>query len=245
MQHKTLLENPKYEALSYTWGDETPTETIYLHGHEFQAFENTAVALRRLRSKSTESTLWIDAVCINQMDLQEREEQVSLIDKIYKHAEQVIIWLGEHRESGNVPMKSLATHTSSLSNNVGMWRAQKNSQVQRGWGRMSTAVKMGEAERAQLDGEIGEVAELLDRLWWRRVWIVQEIVLAKKSIVMCRSDQVPWEVVAKRLREHGIYDLQSLKELRSLSMVNGVIVEESLKFPDDEHRLLDKLRSAW
>lgn len=52
--------------------------------------------------------------------------------------------------------------------------------------------------------EVGELAQLLDRQWWRRVWIVQELVLAKNAVIMCGPDEVTWDAIKKRLRD-GTY----------------------------------------
>ena len=49
--------------------------------------------------------------------------------------------------------------------------------------------------------EVGELAQLLNRKWWHRAWIVQEVVLARKAVIMCGPDEVPWESFAKRVRD--------------------------------------------
>jgi Heterokaryon incompatibility protein (HET) len=84
-----------YEALSYVWGDPLIRENIELDGVEFQVTTNLHAALRHLRWVTRPRLLWIDAVCINQTNPAERSKQVSLMTEIYKHAKQVIIWLGE------------------------------------------------------------------------------------------------------------------------------------------------------
>jgi hypothetical protein len=244
LQCVCLSENPKYEALSYTWGAEEPNETITLNGSDFRARQNACAALRRLRSTKIVRKLWIGAISICQDDKREQGEQVSQMDEIYKKAEQVIIWLGECGKSGNIAMKSLATHNFSISNNLSVRRSQKKHQVYRGHRKMFAALRAGESEKGLLDGEIGEVADLLDRVWWRRVWIVQEVVLAKKAILMCGPDQVPWDAVKKRLRAEGVYGLQS-EPSGHLHMVDGFIAKEGFQFPDKEYRILDELRTTW
>jgi hypothetical protein len=84
----------QYDALSYVWGDPTKTRPILVNGFHFEITENLHAALCSLRYRSIE-LLWIDAVCINQRDQQERGHQVRSMAKIYGRAHRVIVWLGE------------------------------------------------------------------------------------------------------------------------------------------------------
>jgi hypothetical protein len=92
---------PKYEALSYTWGDPNNLKTIYLHGHAHLVRSNLECALRHLRRPSEARVLWIDALCIDQSNLEERSRQVKLMRQIYNQAETVISWLGEAGEESD------------------------------------------------------------------------------------------------------------------------------------------------
>ncbi|KAF8853575.1 hypothetical protein BDZ45DRAFT_598307, partial [Acephala macrosclerotiorum] len=91
----SLDTEPKYEALSYTWGDTSVTETIFLQGHPFQATVNLVSALRHLRLKDQTRTMWVDAICVDQANILEREQQVPFMRKIYSMAERDLLWLGE------------------------------------------------------------------------------------------------------------------------------------------------------
>ena len=90
-----------YEALSYTWdtdstaGTQQETRVITCSGHEMLIRENLFIALRRLRYPDRSRSLWVDAICINQADNEEKSQQVALMDEIYVNAKEVIIWLGE------------------------------------------------------------------------------------------------------------------------------------------------------
>jgi Heterokaryon incompatibility protein (HET) len=88
-----------YEALSYCWGDPSDSETITLQDRPFPIRSNLFRALCRLRQAVKEPrTLWVDAVCINQTDIAEREQQVKLMGEIYSRTSNCIIWLGEFYE---------------------------------------------------------------------------------------------------------------------------------------------------
>ena len=91
------LDNaPIFCALSYTWGDQSNPTPILVNGQTFQIGTNLEQALLRLRKKTFSRDLWIDAVCINQQDIEERGSQVSLMRDVYEQASDVLIWLGEH-----------------------------------------------------------------------------------------------------------------------------------------------------
>lgn len=90
-----LDDPPPYKTLSYVWGDATITRTIKLHGCDFEATDSLFRALRRYRLKTGVFVIWVDALCINQMDVEERGSQVGIMGKIYKRCEEVWVWLGE------------------------------------------------------------------------------------------------------------------------------------------------------
>jgi hypothetical protein len=83
LQVVSLHDNPHYEPLSYTWGDPTISFLIYLHTVPINITINLATALRQLRKQKEPQILWVDALCINQMDNAERSHQVRLMTTIY------------------------------------------------------------------------------------------------------------------------------------------------------------------
>lgn len=99
----SLKENRAFTALSYMWGDPHITENITLNDRNFAVTTNLAAALgyvhhhwaTQLPSRDSKSfRLWVDAICINQQDVAERNAQVPLMCAIYSSAELVISWLG-------------------------------------------------------------------------------------------------------------------------------------------------------
>ncbi|KAH8725257.1 heterokaryon incompatibility protein-domain-containing protein, partial [Phaeosphaeriaceae sp. PMI808] len=83
-----------YCALSYTWGKPTEQRWIRLNGKPFHVWPNLFSALKAIRRSDTELLIWIDAVCINQLDESEKKHQLSLMGNVYKSAEQVLAWVG-------------------------------------------------------------------------------------------------------------------------------------------------------
>ncbi len=94
LSHVSLDDKPVYEALSYTWGDPQITKTVLLKGSSFQVTTNLATALRHLRHKDEPRVLWADAICINQANITEREQQVAIMSRIYTLASSDVLWLG-------------------------------------------------------------------------------------------------------------------------------------------------------
>jgi hypothetical protein len=87
-------DKPKYEALSYTWGSDAAQHDIRVDGKRFLVRPNLLEALMHLRGLSETRVLWIDAICINQADIEERNRQLYLMPHIYGRAQMVLVWLG-------------------------------------------------------------------------------------------------------------------------------------------------------
>jgi hypothetical protein len=93
---------PSYEALSYCWGDPSVNTTVQCDGGSLHVTKNLKSALLYLRSRTEERLLWIDALCINQKDLQERSQQVSIMRDIYRNASETVVWLGEESQNSGL-----------------------------------------------------------------------------------------------------------------------------------------------
>jgi Heterokaryon incompatibility protein (HET) len=92
--HKTLHDCSSYHALSYTWGEPVFSKTLVVDkSMRIPITENLDFALRKLRLDGIRA-LWVDAICINQQDVQERAQQVRLMGRIFSQAKSVIIWTG-------------------------------------------------------------------------------------------------------------------------------------------------------
>ncbi|KAI6088155.1 heterokaryon incompatibility protein-domain-containing protein [Hypoxylon rubiginosum] len=94
----------KYVALSYCWGDESEDESILIDGQIFKVRPNLLAALKAVnsflvRTGAAEKFVWIDAICINQCDDEEKSVQVQRMHHIYRHAERVLVWLGEEYDN--------------------------------------------------------------------------------------------------------------------------------------------------
>ena len=99
LEYALLDDKPKFEALSYVWGDPNDRLPIWLDGKRFNVTRNLESALRHMRQEDTVRMFWIDAICINQSDVKERGQQVQSMAKIYQTAIQTTVWLGRETEN--------------------------------------------------------------------------------------------------------------------------------------------------
>jgi len=83
-----------YSALSYAWGEAQEQRFIQLNGKPFAVSPNLLQALEAIRNRDIELLVWVDAVCINQMEVAERNHQVTMMGDIYRNAKSVLAWIG-------------------------------------------------------------------------------------------------------------------------------------------------------
>jgi hypothetical protein len=205
-----------FEALSYCWGTTPVTNTIFVNGKSHQVRPNLEHALRHLRKKASQRTLWIDAICINQADIPEKNKQVPRMKWIYNHASEVIIWIGKYHEPED----------DDLTWKVGVWGTEfVPPDPEAGTGEtthqaftfaymLASIFQIGENRRFLesfiqpiLDNpyQYANLSRLLRREWFHRLWTIQEVVLAKKAIVICGSQSLEWGIV--ELAAQGIMSL--------------------------------------
>ena len=91
---RLLHEPPEYEALSYVWGTARSPNEALVNGTAMTICANLDCALRHIRYEDRHCTVWIDALCIDQANLNERSSQVQMMNRVYSEAHTVVIWLG-------------------------------------------------------------------------------------------------------------------------------------------------------
>ncbi|XDG07642.1 hypothetical protein ABKA04_007257 [Annulohypoxylon sp. FPYF3050] len=180
----------KYEALSYVWGNRDNKKFIWLGDHKFEVTDNLWLALRRLRNPSTPRVLWIDAICINQEDNKEKSHQVGMMGDIYKGCKNCVIWLGESAEKPGADVQSVsAVRAIEL---LGLLSSDKHLPdlpcFKAVKGKRTDIVKKYEDHFAAL-------GQLLDLPWWRRIWVIQELVLPSKVTFLYASEELPYQAL--------------------------------------------------
>ena len=178
---------PTYEALSYVWGSTKRTVDISVDNDTLAVTKNLAEALKYLRYEDRPRTLWIDAICVNQQDLEERSRQVRRMADLYRLADRVVVWLGPQTKISGHGLKILKELSSKL---VVDWHCITIESISNGkeedWGDKTKYLPYG-------DEELRAIHSLVNRRWFERLWIWQEIRLAKSNaIMMCGSDTISW-----------------------------------------------------
>ena len=165
--------NDKYVTISYEWGDPKITAPILLDGQVFYVTKNLDACLRALRTTKghKDEKVWIDAICINQSDIRERSEQIQLMGRIYGSAVFSILWLGESTK----PCKAALMALQLEQRFPGKLRPAH----------ISTLLKR--LPPAGLDMVREEMLYLMSLSVWERIWILQEICLAKEIVLIYGS----------------------------------------------------------
>lgn len=178
-----LDDTPEYEAVSYVWGDPTPVEPIILGDErQFLLTSNLAKALRRLRLHEDSRTLWADQICVDQMNDSERSAQVKLMNRLYRSASRILVWLGDDADNDAKPAFSLVRVLEPMFGIKSVMQELNQAQV-----------KLVEAYDEK---SWRSVRVLLDLPWFRRIWIGQEIGTAAPGQLFWGNEEISWSQLA-------------------------------------------------
>lgn len=200
-----LSTNPMYAALSYTWGDPLavpyrtakPSKVVWCNGESLLITANLYEALLKLRGfrmsvNASTLLLWIDAICINQDDQAERGDQVAIMGEIYAKASAVISWLGHEDKNAKVAIKMINDILLPVAE---LWEAE---------GEDTFAYTFNDPtlfKRLRLPLVTPEEWEafilFFERQYFHRCWIVQEVSLSGKAVVMCGPLLIEWRRITK------------------------------------------------
>jgi hypothetical protein len=114
LRFTTLDDAEHYKALSYVWGSDAVIKFIILDGQPFPVRENLWNFLAQYRSSGDQGSLWIDAICIDQNCIEERNHQVAMMGQIYSGAKLVIVWLGLRLEDPISALEKLSEPSEDL-----------------------------------------------------------------------------------------------------------------------------------
>ena len=177
----SLHDELVFSALSYVWGDPTITQFITVDGTPVSVTTNLASAIRDVYYHWTEGSLsdgpvqsrrlWADAICINQKDNKEKSTQVPLMKKIYPSAERVLSWIGIANDTIHASFSFCETVLQEIS----VLSPDERDGIE--W--MKRYRKEGSTDTGSMLS-MNPLSRLLADAYWSRVWIFQEIVLARK-----------------------------------------------------------------
>ena len=205
-----LDEHAQFYALSYVWGSDTRNQFINCNGKELPVTESVFGALTGLKSRIMDGKLpiWIDALCINQADDEEKAREVANMHRIYRRAKATVIWLGPEADDSDLAMdgvEKLAKLLPSLSV-------------------VPHPDRLLEYGLPAKDDPIWPALGcLFSRPWSFRLWTFQEVILAETAIVCCGSATVDWpkfEVVGYSIHEQRLWPI-TISEKTKQSQFRG------------------------
>ncbi|KAJ4317398.1 hypothetical protein N0V84_007375 [Fusarium piperis] len=180
----------KYDALSYVWGDKTNLTPIQINGHTVMVTTNLRTALFNIRKLDQPCTLWVDAICIDQNNVLERNHQVSIMADIYRNAARTIVWMGDSRPPYTAKafamLDELAAEAISKQH-PSMDIDPYNVPL------ALLHLKVTESPLFDRFRDDISILHLACAEWWFRAWTVQEILLASQAVVMAGTFTMDWD----------------------------------------------------
>ncbi|KAI1385841.1 HET-domain-containing protein [Hypoxylon trugodes] len=182
-------EAPEYISMSYCWGQDPESESIFLDDLPFAVRPNLFQLLLHLRYHRREYTewryFWIDAICIDQSNTAEKTEQVSRMETTYRNASTIAAWLG-------VPP------------------AERNQE------------RTGRDHISELSSP-SLVDEIFTSVYWSRMWIVQELILAKNIVLLYGHLRLPWKGMSGVLQAWSTFGKSRWRHSATINLVNMTV----------------------
>jgi hypothetical protein len=178
MDHVSLLTPGEYTALSYCWGETSNKVPVSINGVRVEVTVNLRAALHQLWLRG-HRRVWIDAICINQDDREERSLQVRNMRLIYSKAREVVSWIGHAELKDALVIKILIENDRALA--------------------------MQHKLYPKIEHEGPRLQAFFHRPYWKRVWVIQEVAVAPMVTMLYGSVDISWERLACTLNNWREY----------------------------------------
>ncbi|KAF4629184.1 hypothetical protein G7Y89_g8969 [Cudoniella acicularis] len=209
----SLADNPHFVGLSYAWGEPVFDHVILCDGLPLRITKGLHSALKRLR-KTDEKVFWIDQICVNQRDMNDRSVHVSIMAQVYKQADAVFIWLGDHDETTKegIEMAEYVAECSAATNakrNKAKEKAKEKAEEEDEEDKDEDEAKGVDEEDGDSKSDRGislfwlymkpglsleetwtPWLKLWSSRWWSRQWVIQEYVCARKLQFFCGDFEI-------------------------------------------------------
>ncbi|KXJ88110.1 heterokaryon incompatibility protein-domain-containing protein [Microdochium bolleyi] len=226
----------QYDALSYIWGQELGNAEISVNGQAFSVTRNLDDFLREWRrrarldaSMASSAPLWVDALCINQVDEAERSNQVAMMGQIYQAARKTISWLGTEYELKHEDLCAIEELSISIRKSApgeSPLEVIKRTTHENFW--YTTSAKIFNEDGSGRRTIHEWIKGILWHKYWRRAWIRQELVCSHDVILwhaQTVSDLEDWVRIAEwmgTLVELGQPDLIDNKTWQHLVQIHAL-----------------------
>lgn len=183
IRHISLLAEPVpvYETISYCWGAPRPLVPMKINGKVSLVQASANEAIRRMRLEDRTRVLWVDAVCIDQESTEDKNQQVAFMGTIYRHGTCNLVWLGE--DTSGLALRAIR--------DIG--QMAEDMRLKTRFFTEDPCPEYGSFLEKTFEFEIdGDALAVLFRIQWlRRLWVVQEAVLARENICHWGRHQFP------------------------------------------------------
>lgn len=197
LKHASLSDDPRYDAISYAWGNPNKPKEIICEDRSIPITESLFTALWHLRQKNEEIAVWADAVCIHQGSDTEKNHQLALMGQIYSRAERTLVWLGEDK-AGRAAYAF--QQTSYLYHRV-LRRGERTDEELRQ--DVLVAYKQGgwQVFEAWYLEFIDTIAPIFEGQYFYRLWVVQEFALGRDIQLVSGTAKMPMDEFVSVLRD--------------------------------------------
>ena len=177
---------PQFSALSYAWGNEAPTASILCNDKTFFVTPHLYSALRAITHLGCATKLWVDAICLNQWDNAEKSIQVPKMAAIYRIAHNVPAWLGPAGEDSDLVMdRSRVDQINSVASAI-QEEVEDSRLVENGLPEFCDPFWLA-------------LGKLYQRGWFFRLWVVQEVALARENFMICGDRMVSFDSLPRMM----------------------------------------------
>ncbi|CAI6338039.1 unnamed protein product [Periconia digitata] len=193
---------PEHKALSYHWGNANDTTELTCNGNPIFITKNLYAALHRIRGETQPCLIWADAICINQKDVEEKNQQLTIMPDIYHRASSVIVWVGHGDENTHIALDMIKSigyaccreiYGSSVPQESYLPTLRKEPE------RTQLAMRTNLASLEEISYTIPSWKMLwrfFQSEWFFRVWVIQEVRDCADVWLLCGEEKIEWDLVA-------------------------------------------------
>ncbi|XP_014555305.1 hypothetical protein COCVIDRAFT_102674 [Bipolaris victoriae FI3] len=250
----------RYRALSYVWGSQLHKRSVRLNGRSYPVTLNLESALRHLRAKYNRGlVLWVDALCIDQANGEERTHQVQLMGRIYASCQECLVYLGQSLDStvgasteptsildfGKYRTHPHAQTTLKPSDKPGLYNvfefffklSESNHlhEILSAHGGQEEAGTSSEGHKSYKNSmHFFEALRMFMHApftpWWSRIWVIQEVALPPQVVILYGTISAPWIIFARAAKEYRVHSSSCCREfLQKLPRDEEAVVRNSFE----------------
>ena len=172
--HTNLNIAPSYTSVSYSWNDQQRDRDIHVESYKLKIIENLRIGLPHLIKKASTQFLWVDEICIDQENEEERAVQVPLMEEIYTRCQECLVWLGDGTPETDIAIGAIPRISAHV----------LHDGAKQAWEREGIDVQSSETLESNLWRGL---VNLFSRPWFTRVWTLQECILPDNVLFLCGS----------------------------------------------------------